>query len=225
MGDHIRYKIFSHLPLNLDVDELCIRLRIKKHDATLLKCLKFLINEATEIGVPKGLYKIAYIEERGKDFIVVDGIRLQSTVLRKNVKESNRVFIFLATCGKELADWGVTKKEDLLESFIADAIQEAACRIACDQIFEAIDYEYKLKNPSMMNPGSLSDWPLEQQKPLFEILEQQNAKIGINLHESFLMQPVKSVSGIRFPSETGFQNCELCPREKCSRRIVPCNKK
>jgi len=32
------------------------------------------------------------------------------------------------------------------------------------------------------------------------------------------MVPVKTVSGLLFPSEAGFESCELCSREKCMGR-------
>ena len=45
--------------------------------------------------------------------------------------------------------------------------------------------------------------------------------IGVTLSESFLMIPIKSVSGILFPKEIRFESCQLCPREKCAGRRAP----
>ena len=74
---------------------------------------------------------------------------------------------------------------------------------------------------SRMNPGSLPDWPLSEQKPLFAVLGEGPAKIGVQLKDSFLMVPVKTVSGIFFPAEEKFESCQLCPREKCPGRRAP----
>ncbi len=72
-----------------------------------------------------------------------------------------------------------------------------------------------------MNPGSLPDWPLPQQLPLFQLLGDVEGLIGVHLKESFLMVPTKTVSGIFFPTETRFESCQLCPREDCPGRRAP----
>ncbi len=50
-------------------------------------------------------------------------------------------------------------------------------------------------------PGSLADWPIREQRPLFKILGDPQAAIGVTLTDSFLMIPNKTVSGVRFPTE------------------------
>jgi hypothetical protein len=35
------------------------------------------------------------------------------------------------------------------------------------------------------------------------------------------MQPTKSASGIRYPTEVAFESCQLCPREICVGRRAP----
>ena len=69
-----------------------------------------------------------------------------------------------------------------------------------------------------MNPGSLPDWPIQQQRPLFQLLGDPNTAIGVELTASYLMEPNKSVSGIRFPTEERFESCMLCPRQDCPGR-------
>ena len=38
------------------------------------------------------------------------------------------------------------------------------------------------------------------------------------------MKPIKSVSGIWFPTEESFESCRLCPREQCRGRRTPYDK-
>ena len=47
--------------------------------------------------------------------------------------------------------------------------------------------------------------------------------IGVRLTEKFLMVPVKSVSGIYFPTEVKFESCQLCSRKACIGRKAPYN--
>jgi predicted transcriptional regulator len=73
----------------------------------------------------------------------------------------------------------------------------------------------------MMNPGSLTDWPLREQRALFSLLGDVQATVGVELTNSLLMVPTKSVSGIFFPAEESFASCQLCPREACPNRRAP----
>ncbi|MCG8400671.1 MAG: vitamin B12 dependent methionine synthase, partial [Firmicutes bacterium] len=57
-----------------------------------------------------------------------------------------------------------------------------------------------------------------EQKKLFSILGDCSEKIGVELTDSLLMVPVKSISGIFFPAEAGFESCLLCPRADCPGR-------
>ena len=212
------FKILDEIEFKVDYEELYSRLNIRKREKFSEK-INCLVEEASLIAHPKGIYKTAFIDKKGKDYIIVDGIKLSSKTLRNNVDKINKLFIFLVTCGKELADWA-SLKTDLLDDFFADAIQEHACRIASNILINEIDERFKLKNPSTMNPGSLEDWPIQEQKPLFKLLENRNLEIQTSLSDSFLMQPTKSVSGIRFSSETSFCNCQMCPRENCPTRVT-----
>ena len=45
--------------------------------------------------------------------------------------------------------------------------------------------------------------------------------IGVRLTDSFLMVPMKSISGILFPTEVRFESCQLCPRKDCPGRRAP----
>ena len=58
--------------------------------------------DAQAIAKPKAVYKVAFIESKGEDHVVVDGITLTSRVLRVNLEEVHRVFLYVATCGTEM---------------------------------------------------------------------------------------------------------------------------
>lgn len=94
-------------------------------------------------------------------------------------------------------------------------------RAAIEALGRHLAATYETGERSMMNPGSLEDWPLSQQRPLFSLFGDACSRIGVTLSESLLMSPVKSVSGVWFETEKGFQNCQLCPREQCPKRRAP----
>lgn len=204
------------IPLTINEDELLNKLRIQKESSEAGKVLK-MAEKALSIARPKVLYKLANIQSKGENHIVVEGIKLKSRILRVNTEGLYRVFPYIATCGGELDSWASTF-DDVLENYRADAINEIVLKAAVKAFKNNLNHNYGPGKTSSMNPGSLSDWPIEEQRKLFEILGDPFADIGVTLTESFLMRPFKSVSGIRFSSEEDFQNCSLCPRENCPGR-------
>jgi len=181
------------------------------------KRLEELIREAEDIARPKLLYKTAYIDEKGEDSVTIEGIRFTSRVLRVNLDQVYRVFPYVMTCGREVEDWA-NQLEDFLERYWADKIMEAALASATKAFDEHFKENYPVGQTASMNPGSLEDWPITEQKSLFALLGDAFQKTGVELTESFLMLPVKSVSGIRVPTQTNYENCQLCPRQNCPGR-------
>jgi hypothetical protein len=96
-----------------------------------------------------------------------------------------------------------------------------ALRVASTALHDHLVDRYQLGETSTMAPGSLGDWPLSEQRPLFELLGGPQTAVGVELMDSLLMVPHKSVSGIRFPTEEHFESCQLCPRDGCSGRRAP----
>jgi hypothetical protein len=109
----------------------------------------------------------------------------------------------------------------MLKRFWADAIKEMVMRHAHTLMEGHLMDHLRPGKLSRMSPGSLVDWPIQEQLPLFEILGNTRDTIGVHLTDSLLMIPTKSVSGIRFPTEESFESCQLCPREECPNRRAP----
>jgi hypothetical protein len=69
--------------------------------------------------------------------------------------------------------------------------------------------------------GAGDDWPITQQMGLFSLFggrEKVEELIGVRLTDTYLMVPIKSVSGLFFPTEVRFESCQICPREHCQGR-------
>ncbi len=173
--------------------------------------------EAVEVASPKGLYTIAYIENKSEDRVDIEGVTFTSRVLRVNLNEVQRVFPYVVTCGQELAEWS-EKYNDVLENYLADNIMEIYLIEARDFLKKHISANYNPGQISKMNPGSLRDWPISEQTSLFELLGDVRGKIGVELTSTYLMKPIKSTSGIWFPVEIDYENCQLCPRQDCPNR-------
>jgi hypothetical protein len=211
--------ILNNIPFEPDLDQLLKRLRIKA-GSRRVDDLKRMVSDAQTIAKPKALYEVSFIESRGDDYVVVDGVTFKSRVLVVNLAPVHRVFPYVATCGVELERWA-SSIDDLLQNYWADTISEMALRSATEALHEHLDERYRPGKTSVMNPGSLPDWPLREQRPLFALLGDPERDIGVQLLDSLLMTPTKSVSGIRFPTEESFASCQLCPRENCPSRRAP----
>ena len=148
--------------------------------------------------------------------------RFVSKVLRANLDEVERVFPYVATCGPELDAISV-ESDDVFGQFCRDILKEMALRAAIAHLVAHLKESYSLEALVSMNPGSgdINVWPIQQQRELFAFLGDAPASIGVVLTESCLMVPNKSVSGLFYPSEDGFQSCQLCHREKCPNRRAP----
>ncbi len=211
--------VLDQIPFRADREALARRLRLSPDSETWPEVLA-MVEHAEAIGRPKALYGVAFIEERGDDYVVVDGERLTSRVLRVNVGDAHRIFPYTATCGQELEAWG-EGLDDMLQSYWSEAIREAALRAASAALMEHLNATFAPGKTSAMNPGSLADWPLQQQRPLFRVLGDTEALVGVQLLSSNLMVPSKTVSGIRFAAEETFESCMLCPRSDCPGRRSP----
>ncbi|HHW47766.1 MAG TPA: vitamin B12 dependent methionine synthase [Clostridiaceae bacterium] len=214
--------LLDNLEFTVDLDQLFNTIKMDPTDDdadTVIKMAK----EAQSIARPKALYKIAYIEEKGDNFVVINGVKFISRVMSVNLKDVHRVFPFVVTCGVELEDWSNTIS-DMLERYWADAIKIQAMNCAFKAMETHLEEHVKPGKTACMNPGSLEDWPISEQTKLFKLLGDVRNTTGVLLTDSFLMVPVKSVSGIKFPTETDYENCQLCPRENCPGRRAPYDK-
>jgi hypothetical protein len=181
-----------------------------------------LINTALTLTTPKAIYSIEYPEFYNNSSVTIAGKEYQSTVLRKNIEHSNsnRVILFILTIGKNL-EMEAEKCTDYFNNYLLNKIGDFILRQARQQLQDHLQNKYGFKTLSRMSPGSLPDWPLEEQSKLISSLGNVDGNLGVHLNESLLMVPRKSVSGIFFSSEIIFFSCQLCPRNNCDDRKAP----
>lgn len=209
-------KIFKEIAFNPDPDLLLDELRIKdKKDLT--REFFQMLNEAEGIAKPKALFRKALIQAKGKDWVLIEGERFESRILRVNLENSDFVFPAVATCGIELDSWS-SNITNILYKFWAESIKDAALTSAITQVQNHLKDEYKTGFFSLMTPGSLEDWPLTEQKKLFRLLGKSTETINVSLTDKNYMVPVKTISSLAFPTDEAFFSCQLCPREDCPKR-------
>ncbi|MBD3384651.1 vitamin B12 dependent methionine synthase [candidate division KSB1 bacterium] len=183
-----------------------------------------LIELSKNIGRPKAAYTVSYVTERNEDTLQIDDVTFKSRTLALHLKEVERVFPYVATCGHEM-DEEYKDDGDMLKAFWWDLIKQSMLDTANTALHEHLENTYRLGKTASMQPGSadVAVWPIEQQKALFALLGDVEENLGVHLTESCLMIPNKTVSGIYFPTETDFRSCEVCRRDNCPSRRVAFN--
>jgi len=202
----------EQISLGLDIGEVKNALR-----ATDGVQIEAFLEVAKPLISAQAVYRVCYIEEKLEEAVIIDGIRFSSRILRRNLEKVGRVFPYVITIGSGLEQKADASK-DLLEKYYLDQIGNIALSKARKHLEDCLRSKFALDGLSYMSPGSLADWPIQEQQPLFSILKGAEVSIGVRLTESLLMIPRKSVSGIYFPSEVTFYSCQLCPRQHCEGR-------
>lgn len=171
---------------------------------------------------PKAVFDELFVDERGEDWVKLGGVTFTSAVLKRNLDGIHKVFPFIVTCGTEAEGMDLSGF-DFLASYWLDRIKEMALREASAHLRGLLAERSGFRNLASINPGSgeADLWPIRQQTRLFSLFPGVTEAIGVRLTESCLMVPNKSVSGILFPAEVDFVNCQYCTRANCPNRKAP----
>ncbi|NQU12119.1 vitamin B12 dependent methionine synthase [bacterium] len=217
--------VLDHIPVALDLVELRQTLHIAP-DSDDAEELTRLVDRAAPLINAKALYAVAYIDDRGQDTVTFGGATFRSRVLRVNLDAIERVFPYVATCGREIAGLELAAG-DLLHEFWLDAIKGVALKASLQYLGDHLARRYALGKTATMNPGSADRdvWPIEQQRELFGLFGNVERLVGVRLTDTCLMLPNKTVSGVRFATTVDFRSCQVCHRPVCPSRAAAFDEK
>jgi hypothetical protein len=209
-------RIIKDIPVSVDPQDIkkALRMEGRKEWDDLVKEVAA---DAQGLIAARAVYKVCYIEEKRKDAIMVNGTCLRSRLLRKNAENAERVFPYVITIGEQLEE-AARNCKDLLRQFCYETAGDMGLTQVHDYMAEQLRSTYALGEISSMEPGSLDDWPIEEQRPLFSLIGDVESAIGVRLNDHLIMVPRKSISGVCFQSEVPFQSCQLCPHKRCPSR-------
>ena len=210
-----------YAPFILPQEEIQSKLSIKS-GSHFEKSFREFLEKVEQVARPKAIYRVSYIDEISLDTVTIEETTFHSQALSKNLASVGRVFPFIATCGIEIDEFPI-EQDDILQQYWLNTIKLTLLEDSITHLYETLQNSYKFDNLSAMNPGSgdASVWPIEEQSLLFSLfggIQSTFQQVGVTLLPSYLMVPDISVSGILFPSETNYYNCQLCQREDCPGR-------
>ena len=141
-------------------------------------------------------------------------------VVVSQIKNASSLAFFICTAGKEITEKSkeFSENDDPITGYILDVTGS----IAADKTAELIQKELAircaesgLRTSERFSPG-YCEWSVSEQKLLFDLFPPKI--FGIELTESSLMYPVKSVSGIigigKSLNQKGYQ-CQWCDDKDC----------
>jgi cobalamin-dependent methionine synthase I len=178
---------------------------------------------------PKVLYTTKKVRKVKGDALTLESdVILKSARLSKALGRCDRVAFFLATVGKRVDDaiHASLHNKKLADASIYDAIGSAAVEATVEDFQNRMDLAVKGKKQRTtlrFSPG-YCDWKIHEQKKIFSVL--RHDLIDVDLNESCLMTPRKSVSGVFGigDSELIHRNmtnpCRSCGMKKCIARRV-----
>lgn len=209
-------QVLKDIDFEMNSSEIRRRLGISK-ESNEWQDVQGLMQEMDEMIQSRIAYKPCYIQQKDEETVTIEDISFSSKVLRKNLEDVQRVFPFVVTLGQQV-DNKLKEEKDFLRQYYLDTIANVALQDFLKSLRSYLQDVYKIEKLSYMSPGSLQDWPIEQQRPLFRLLGSVDEEIGVRLAPSMLMYPSKTESGMFFPTEVTFLNCQLCPHENCPSR-------
>lgn len=130
------------------------------------------------------------------------------------------ICLFVATAGKEYDAYMhcLKTQDNIVKEYVADAIGSVIAEECVTLLGKELDEEYELRHSLPYSPGYCG-WDIREQQKLFSLFPPQPC--GITLSDSFLMSPVKSVSGFfGLGKELRPQpyRCEICSNRHCYKR-------
>ena len=213
--------VLDDIPVKIDDEAAKKNLHIKYTDKRVGK-FEEMIRQARCVARPKVVYKEAFVDEITTDSVIIDGIGFKSRVMRSNLEKIGRVFACVVTSGTEIDGWA-KGFVSMLEKFWADSIMELILHGIGEQRYNYLRSVYELGKAGWVSPGSLPDWPVTGQVQLFSVIGYVERLIGVKLTKRLMLMPMKSVSGIVFPSDINYVNCMLCTKTDCRGRRAPFN--
>ncbi|HHW03887.1 MAG TPA: DUF4445 domain-containing protein [Thermoanaerobacterales bacterium] len=188
------------------------------------------VEQAPEIITPRICYERFEftLDKKAKKVLLPDGNYFSGDYIVKNLSGAEHLIAAVATIGS-----GIDRKSmecfavgDYMKGMIYNAIGDEALNFVCRKFW--LDLVKKAKSEGCgithrLSPGH-NDWDIKDQAVVFELLDASS--IGVTLNDSFMMNPVKSVSviyglGKGMEISTVDHDCIDCELADCAYRLMP----
>jgi len=142
------------------------------------------------------------------------------SIIFNELSGSDQVALFICTAGKSFSEKSSSnyKRGEFLKGYIYDiagsiVVEKIAAKMHSELKERANSEHLNLTN--LYCPGNC-EWDIREQSKLFTLVSGEYA--GVELKDSFIMQPVKSISGIiGIGKSINYREntCDICGRSNC----------
>ncbi len=195
-------------------------------DQSFIEMIDNMMEHINSLCFPSAGYLISSGEITDKNYIEINNIRIKvGAVITKYLHDATNFAVFVVTAGDEFDNYleQLKAEGDIVSEFLAysigSEIAEASVRFVTNRITEEAD-KSGFKITHSYSPGHCS-WHVREQQHLFSLLPEKPC--GVELNESSLMHPVKSISGIiGMGKDVAItpHGCEICGLVTCFKRKV-----
>jgi hypothetical protein len=215
-------ELIDNIPLKMDIAKIMVRLDIHGGNKLDETSVRELADTASKIARPRALYRESFITGKTGNSIKIDGIEFVSHLLRINLDRADRIFPYIATCGKELDSLQIPGADDS-QLYCLKLIKEMALAAAVSRLQDYLSCKYALDFIFIIDPGEMQAWPSDHRKLLFSLLGNLEKLVGVSLTEDNSLMPAYSRTGIFYHANIEFESCQLCSKEPCMMRRAPYN--
>jgi hypothetical protein len=168
---------------------------------------------------PKGTYSLYAVTERSARSLSLGTVTIHGQVARF-LGEAGRVAAFVVTAGHELAEFVAERTGDPLRGWVLDAFGSWAAETAAEALMRPLALRLAQDEALSLrySPGYCG-MDLAEQRAIFQLVEADS--IGVSLLPSWLMRPLKSISGlVGLGPRSSIERspCERCPELGCHMR-------
>ena len=215
----------KHFKFQLKELEISIKYieELTRIDDSMPEYSRFLEKEiATNLSFSQieGGYRVLPVHLNSAELTIGDYTFNTGTVIGKKFMHSTHIVVFTCTAGQMISDRQQELNAEglILEAYLIDVLGSVMVEKAMDKIQDSLEKECAEKGLNMTNrysPGYI-DWSVGEQASLFALLPKDFC--GIQLSESSLMTPAKSISGfIGIGEKVRFQKhaCKSCNSVNC----------
>lgn len=219
----IREYRFSFEQLNItsaDVEEIIGYERGKSPEPFPLVIEKAVSGSSELCDIQGGMYLSERFSLNSEGFKLVDTEFFTGEKISAQLYNSSGAALFICTAGMRISEriHELTDKGEHLEAYIYDVIGSLTVEYAMNMIHGLFEKEIGEKGMCVTNrysPG-YCDWNLNEQNKLFSFFPESFC--GVKLSDSYLMNPVKSVSGVigfGLDAKRRMYECSLCDLSRC----------
>ena len=200
-------RIVLHIPTDFSPEEFAEHCRIRT-DSSAFDALEEAFPLILRYGAPKAVLRWANVDRVEDDLTTIEGVTFRSMVVADKLRSTPRAFLSVVTAGDGLERSGMFADDPFLDTWNCALLMHAS-----RYIVRYMKEKFGFDGSSMLNPGSLPDWPIRNNFELFEIIGNVG-EIGVSLNEAGYIKPWNSGSHIHFSGD-GYQNCSLCKNYDC----------